>query len=495
MVPLAIAVSMAIGPRALPSQRPGGPIDVVRIENRTEPFREEFEERLHESQPSTWHEGWQLAEDLGASAAGLLFDMWEEEASKLERRLLFQGAHSLAAGPGGEPAYGPNLRSLKDREKVMALLILASGPARTRAIDGLARLTDRGEEILVRVAAYLALARQGIEPPPLPRTDRDDSGLLAAALYAGLSVPERELRAWFRDDDRDRPEFWHLVWRGFLLAEPQPDRDRDRRLERADDIVREPARSSNRGSREVRRAATLCLARLGEPDSVLNSLPDPDVDTVLLLATYPRMRERLSFEAVSGGLIDPHQRRRLAVLYALHESPDSVLAAADEWTADTVIRGPICLAVSINLLGRETAAVVPDSVTALPEGAWVQWAAGEEPRSPTATGPGAAIDELLARALPLALAGQLPADTAALLLEEALWRSGSHPGLARVEAHMALLQDLLLSGSTHVSAALGIDAQYLPAGISRTDYFFEVAYQFLQFVAVPRTIPDSLRLR
>lgn len=487
-----------IGPGLLPAQsRQGEPIDVLRVENRNELFRDQFRELLGDSQPSSWPAGWRLAQKMGSSAAPLLAAIWEEEGSNLTSRLLFLGAHSLAAGPEGEPTYGSSLSRLDDQEKVMALLILASGPPRTRAIDGLARLTDRREKIAVRVAAYLALARLGVEAPPL-RADRDDPGLLAAALYAELSVSDRELRTWFRDGEGQDPSR-HLVRRGFLLADPEPDPDRDRRLAWA--AQEAGGTLSGPGFREARRAAALCLARLGDPAQVLVDLPDPDPELVLILATEPRMRSSLPLDPVPGGLIDLAERQRLAVLYVLQESPATVLATADRWVRDEDIRGSMCLALTISLLdGVQGAVSVPDSVTALPEGAWVQWAAGEQPAVPTGVRNAGdpAGDEILARALPLALDGRLPREVAHRVIEAALWRSGSHPGLVRVEAHVALLRDLLMSGSTQVSAALGIEAldQYLPAGIPRTDRrFFEIAYGFLQFVAVPREIPETLRLR
>lgn len=489
---VALAASVLIGPEVLPPQsRPGDPRAVLQVESRNEPFRSNFQYLLDDSQPSRWQSGWQLAEDSGSSVAALLSDLWAEEDSRLERRLLLQAAQSLAAGPMRDVPMA--LSRLDDQEKVMALLIVATGPRRTDADGDLPRLTDRREKMIVRVAAYLALSRQpGGVPPIRAQDDRDDPGLLSAALYAGLGLPERERRDLTLQTTGPR----HLIWRGYLLADLQPDPDRTRRLERAEEIVRSPkyALSSSPRIREVRRAAALGLARLGDPDVVRSILPDPDPQLVLLLAAESRMRAGLPLEPVPGSLLDPPARRRLAVLYAVETPPETVLAAAEAWTDDAEIRGPMCLALAFSLLGRTDPVSVPDRVAALPEGAWVLWASGAEPEARTAP----SLPPALARALSLALADRLPAATARRILEDELWRTGSHPGLPRVEAELALIRDLLLSGSIHVSAALGIEAQdrYLPGGVARTDNkFFEIAYQFVQFAGIPRQIPAALRLR
>ncbi len=124
----------------------------------------------------------------------------------------------------------------------------------------------------------------------------------------------------------------------------------------------------------------------------------------------------------------------------------------------------------------------------------MRWAADETPAVEDDT-PG---DPVLVHALRLALKSRLPAPAARRVLEEALWRSGSHPNLARLETEATLLRDLLLSGSIQVSAKLGVDPRnrYLPAGIPRSDHaFFDIAYQYQQFVAIPRKIPSAHRLR
>jgi hypothetical protein len=350
--------------------------------------------------------------------------------------------------------------------------------------------------MVVRVAAYAALSRYGTEIPRLTsRVDRTDPGLFAAALYAGLRPRPQELESWFRAGNR-QPQHAHLVWRGFLLADRSADPDRNERLQRAQGVYTN-AIESILEVRDARRAAALCLARLGDPELVLDAIGQPDPEFLVLMAAVPAMRRAMPGEwfppVPTTVRLRPTERRRLAVLYALKQPVEDVLADGEQWAGDEEIRRAVCLVLAWRILGGEgVGGPIPGAVTKIAEGAWVQWAAGEQ-QSFSAN---ASSDRILSQAAGLARAGRLPVAAARQVLEQALWRSGSHPALGHVEAEVALLRDLVLSGSMQVSARLNVNpsGRYLATGISASDRdFFEIAYQYLRFAAVPPVIPASLR--
>lgn len=492
-------MSLLIGSEALPSQsQPQDSLAVIGVELRHAFFRSEFAGLLDDANPAGWQPGWQLAQDCGRAVSLLLWDLWKSEASRLNRRLLVLGALGQAAGAAGDQSFDDVLAQMKDQEKVMSTMVLALGPRRPHGMDNLARLTDRDQEMVVRVAAYAALSRYGTETPELTsRGDRADPGLFAAALHAGLRPGPQELEPWFRAGNR-QPKHAHLVWRGFLLADLSPDPDRNERLERAQRVYTN-AIESILEVRDARRAAALCLARLGDPTLVLDAIGQPDPEFLVLMATVPAMRRAMPGEwfppVPTTVRLGATERRRLAVLYALKRPVEGVLSDAEQWAGDEEIRGAVCLALAWRILGGErVGGPVPAAVTRIAEGAWVQWAAGEQP-SFSANG---RDDRILSQAAGLARAGRLPVAGARQVLEQALWRSGSHPALGHVEAEIALLRDLVLSGSNHVSAKLNVSPtdRYLAAGIPGSDLdFFKIAYEYLGFAAVPPVIPSSLRFR
>lgn len=495
----ATVVSFLIGSDVLPSQsQPQDSQAVISVEVRHTFFRSEFGGLLDDANPGGWLPGWQLAQDCGRPVSLLLWDLWKSEASRLNRRLLVLGALGQAAGAATDESFDDVLVQMKDQEKVMSTVVLALGPRRPHGMDNLARLTDREQEMVVRVAAYAALSRYEAEIPQLnSRGDRADPGLFAAALHAGLRPGPQELEPWFRAGSR-QPKHAHLVWRGFLLADLSADPDRNERLQRAQWVYTN-AIESILEVRDARRAAALCLARLGDPTLVLDAIGQPDPEFLVLMATVVAMRSAMPGEwfppVPTTVRLGATERRRLAVLYALKQPVDDVLSDGEQWASDEEIRGAVCLALAWRILDGEPVGVpIPASVSALAEGAWVQWAAGE----PSSFSANAMGDRILSQAAGLAQAGRLPVAGARQVLEQALWRSGSHPALSHVEAEVALLRDLVLSGSIEVSARLDVtpNDRYLATGIPTSDRdFFKIAYEYLLFAAVPPVIPASLRFR
>ena len=130
---------------------------------------------LDDANPAGWLPGWQLAQDCGRAVSLLLWDLWKSEASRLNRRLLILGALGQAAAVAGDESFDDVLAQMKDKEKVMSAVVLTLGPRQAHGMDNLARLTDRDQEMVVRVAAYAALSRYGTEIPQLTsRVDRTE---------------------------------------------------------------------------------------------------------------------------------------------------------------------------------------------------------------------------------------------------------------------------------------------------------------------------------
>src|SRR5262249_49114704 len=111
-------------------------------------------------------------------------------------------------------------------------------------------------------------------------------------------------------------------------------------------------------------------------------------------------------------------------------------------------------------------------------------------------------DPLLEQAAQLAQEGRLPRAVARDVLEEALWRWRSHPGLGFWDAQRTLIRDLLLSGSlagTKYEPQVPLRDRYLPSGLGSVgtqDAFFDIGVQAFDFLNRPTLpIPSECRLR
>jgi hypothetical protein len=94
----------------------------------------------------------------------------------------------------------------------------------------------------------------------------------------------------------------------------------------------------------------------------------------------------------------------------------------------------------------------------------------------------------------------MPREVMRGVLEEVMWKWGSHPGLGAWELERQLIRDLLLVGSNigggkyqpHVRP----EQRYRAAGIGPDAVFFEIAVAWFDFSAQPRGAPPAeYRLR
>lgn len=108
-------------------------------------------------------------------------------------------------------------------------------------------------------------------------------------------------------------------------------------------------------------------------------------------------------------------------------------------------------------------------------------------------------DPRLQTALQLLADGRLEPAALQDLLEETLWRWGSHPRIAAWQLERLLVRDLLLAGSNTGGAkyqpAVRPDLRYSPSGMDRNDSFFPVAVDLFDFLWRPRApMPAEFRL-
>jgi hypothetical protein len=241
----------------------------------------------------------------------------------------------------------------------------------------------------------------------------------------------------------------------------------------------------------VRAAAALFLARIGE---VRGDGPRPDWQLLQILASEPAGAAAMQAWLAPG----PHglneDPRRIAVSYAMSRAPEVVIAEQQRWSLDPRIRTHVAVALAWRLLGEEQPRPIDVSLPAVPEWFFVRWASGAaaDPRD------AASESEILQRAARLAAAGRLPRPVLRQLLEEALWRWGSHPGLCMWENEAMVVRDLLLVGSlpggkfTHAS----LEQRFRPGGLPPNNVLFDVAVALYDFLSrAPLPLPPEHRLR
>jgi hypothetical protein len=471
------------------------------LSTREPAYRERFQQLLLAVPTRDWNVGWQLAADLGRPAVPLLWEMVQAEKSELGRRLTLLVAAVVAGGPGEDDRLLLWLDRQKPmlQERVMAAMLVALGPRRPRPVaDFWPRFLgpDKSPEHILAIAVRLAAARfPGTETGAPPLLD-DEPGLAAAAAFAGLPIPAPA--AARLSDLRAPARHAELFWRGLLLraarapgeAAPGPEQTggRDRALEFAQEV----SALTSDDHFAARAAAALARVRAG---LVRADGPRPDWGLLLLLAS-----EGASARAVQAWLPPvPSPRdeepRRLAVAYVLSRQPAVVLEERNSWGGDARVRGSVALALAWLLLGEERPTPNDVLLPGVPEWFLVRWASGAEA---SRTGP--IDDPVLDTAAVLAAGGRLSRAVARRTIEEALWRLGSHPGLAVYECDRLLVRDLLLVGShpggNKYVPHLRAEQRYRPTGIGPDHVFFEVAVAAFDFLARPRLpIPHEYRLR
>jgi hypothetical protein len=375
-------------------------------------------------------------------------------------------------------------------ERTMADFLIALGPRRARAMPDLwARCLgpQKPPQQVLAIAARLAAARFPGSDVGAPVLVDDNPGLAAATAYAGLPVPASISGGlWNLKTPANHAE---LFWRGALLAGAHQATD----AQPAPDALLRQARDVTRlvgdHHADARAAAALCLARSHQ---VRQEGARPPWRQLQLLASEIDSASEL--QSWLPAVPMPEEPPRLAVAYVLSRDPSVVIAERDAWGADKRIRRHVAVALAWRLLGDERPAPVEATLPAVPEWFFVRWASG----APAARD-GAIEDATLEAAAGLAASQRLPRAAARRVLEEALWRWGSHPGLGLLENDRLLVRDLLLVGSNvgggqYVPHVPYVE-RYRPAGIGSENAFFDIAVAAYDFLSRPRLpLPPEYRL-
>lgn len=487
------AVRLAIGALALVAQPVAaqGGDGVGWIGARSAVFRDRFTQLLLAVPTRDLPTGWRLALDLGRPVAPLLWEMLRAEKSNIERRLVLLAAAMLAGGTGEDDRVFEWLRQPKSmlEERVLAAMLLALGPRRTRAVPDFWSACfgpDKTQEQLLTVAVRLAAARFPGTGDGVATIVDDDPGLAAAAAFAGLPLSTQvTARLW-----RQRDRYAALFWRGALLG----DAWRLAALGAAPTLLDRAADVLGRLEDEfadARAAAILLRARAGLLDPAARR---PDWRLLQVAVSAPGNVAALRRWLQPTPLAQDQQPGRLAVAYALVQPVGEIVDARAAWGADARIRRPIALALALRLTTEQGPPIAVD-LPEVPEWSFVRWASGgpfdaatrcEDPR----------LDALAA----LVADGRARVPVVRDALEEALWRFGCHPGIAAWEQERRLLRDLLLVGSKHgggqYQPSLRPDERYFPTGLDRNDEAFRILVTLFDLLFEPRCpIPPELRLR
>jgi len=461
---------------------------------REERFRDKFRQTLLAVPTRDLAMGWQLASDLGRPAVPLLWEMMQAERSNVERRLAVLAAAMLAGGPNEDERLFAWLDQQKPmlEERALAAMVLALGPRRSRPVPGYwskiqgpGKSTEQILTIAVRLAAARVPGLDGTAPPVLD----DDPGIAAATVYTGTAISPVLANKLGRNSTERHAE---LYWRASLLCGARQVAEGQPVTEALVTKAREFASLGGDQYAAVRAAAVLFRGRARD---LRAEGVRPDA-RLLQVATS----ELANARALRGWLAAAPQPRdeepyRLAVTYALSRDVAEVVAERTVWSADARIDEHVAVALAWKLLGDDARSPIDATLATVPEWNFVRWASGAP------IDPGAEIaDPRLARALALAAAGRMPRTTMRATLEDALWRWGSHPGLATWEQERLLVRDLLLVGShpggskyvPHVVA----EQRYRPTGIGPDDTFFRVAIAVFDFTTrPPGPLPPEYRIR
>ena len=485
---------MASVAQALPCQdgaaQTSGEVGWISLKD--ERFRERFQKTLLNEPTRDLEAGWQLAWELGRPAVPLLWDMLAKEKAMVERRLIVLAAAVLAGGPIEDERLFAWLEQPKPmlEERVLGCMLMALGPKRQRPVQGFwsrcSGPAKRPEQILA-IALRLASARfPGAEEDAALLQD-DDPGLAGAQSYACLPVSGPvATKLWNLKTPERHAE---LFWRGALLGGARSVSDGTTPQE---GLVEKSRRVMELGSDQgtgARLAAALFRARAGDFRT------DAELDGSLLqLAAADPAKARLLQERL-GPTPPPRldEPQRLAVCYVMSRDPEVVIKDRAVWGAEERIRKHVATALAMRLLADQQPRTL-DSLPAVPEWVIVRWAAGAPMEAVVLD------DPPLQAAVELAAAGRLSRPVMRNLLEEALWRWGSHPGLGTWENERLLLRDLILVGSSSgggkYQPQVRPHERYRPQGLGPDDPFFTVAVALYDFTSRPRLpLPAEYRLR
>ncbi len=459
-------------------------------------LRARFSELLLEAPTRDLRAGWELARELGPTAAPSLFGLASDEKSNMKRRMSAFCAAVMASEPYGEDRV---LASLDEKspmqDRLCASFLLALGPTRERApadfwAKSLGRNRQEPEPVLL-VAALLASSRfPGVGascPQALLRVD--NPGVLAAAVLAGAPVPDPLLQPYLQ---KRAPAHANLVQRAWLLRAVL---QRDAAVPVADlaERAREWMQSPGEANATLREAAALALGASGSARADAQSRPDW---RLLQLFAF----DATACEALAGWIpaqpqpLDEPAWPRLAVAYVLGRPVERAVAERAAWGAVPAVRRHVAIALAMRLCAEARPKPVAAALPEVAEWAFVRWAAGEPfPEGSTF------VEPALQQAAAMAKEDRLPREAAARLFEDMLWRWGSHPGIGLRDVQRDLVRDLLLSGSlpgNRYAIGLPDHLRYLPAGLGNENDFFGIAveaWELLRSPALP--IPAECRLR
>jgi hypothetical protein len=479
-------------PPALPGQEPTGSVGWVGP--RDERFRRRFTELLL-AVPSRDHAaGWQLARDLGRPAVPLLWEMLRSEQSSVERRLPLLAAAMLAGGPGEDERLFVWLEQSKPmlEERVLAAILLALGPQRTRPAPDFWSRTQgpqRVPEQILGVALRLAAARFPEAGQGIPPIVGDDPGVAGATAYVGLAVPSSAAaKLWQLKDPARHAD---LFWRGALLGELRravPGSRSASLLERA----REVSELTSDSLLAARRSAMLLRARC---DALDQDASRPDWRMLQAIAGEVRDGQLLAQWLGPAALPRDEEPARLAVAYALARAPEVVVEERAQWSGDARISGHVALTLAFRIAGAADRPRVDASLPNVREWYFVRWAAGTPVESPGSMG-----DDRLDALAALAASGRLTPDVLRASIEDTLWRWGSHPGIGLWREERLLVRDIVLAGSnaggSRYQPHLRRDQRYFPTGLDRGSVLYEVAVAVYEFLGQPvLPVPPELRIR
>lgn len=455
-------------------------------------------------------QGWQVALDIGPPLMPLLWDMRAVEKADDRRRMVLTAAAMAAGGLESDEQALAAIDLSQQNDPLMACLMFALGPNRAHEqsrywerVRG--RRTEPPE--LHTVLALLAASRfPGAAAAPaaaaITQFHRSSGsgvvqspGVLAAALFAGVPVPDSVLKPYLAFEQP--PRHAELVWRGMMLGalrerDSLPDATVVQRAQRVFAL----SGDSLAGARE---AAALVLGRAGAIDG---SGPRPPWPVLQLLAADPRSAAQLSNWLYAAPSPIDEEPARLAVEYALSRPVATVIEQRDDWSKSAAVRRHVAVALAIRLLADEAVQPIELALPEVPEWFFVQWASGAkaEPRG-TIQGTSGQPDSLDAL-MQLVRDGRATRAVVRDRLEEALWRWGSHPGLGLFTAQRTLIRDLVLTGSlagAKYNQHVPMHERYLPGGLGSSgssEPFFAVGVEAYDFFSVPRLpLPSECRLR
>ena len=458
--------------------------DVVSVRENDSVFRKRLDELFKISAPD-WAEGFELALDMGGSAAPpLRFRLIRENNQK--RRLLWIAAYGLAArAPQGVYAR----RRLKGPERVLAMLALAIGPTQAEGARSLHRTLEGNTDAAEVIATCLALARFGDRTLGVPQKllASSDPGELASALYVNPRLSAQDVSDRLRSV-RGKVAHHALVWRGYYLGAARTVAERNALRSR-----REAARQALTDPRsEVCRESAWLLAQDASGLNLAKEVfLDLDAETMLVLALSPRLRAQL----LTAGRISPQPsptqspeiRRRSVVLFASSAPLPELQKAVQRWHRTCRdLMDEICLALAFRLskseADRAELAGTLDKLGlagndgALTEaGIWLRLAQHEN----LAADPRVRLAEL-PRPLQLAVRGALSDEVRAGAIERILWDRRSHPGLSGLELHRGFVFDLLLA---HAASSRTDPDPYVPRGmLDPGNDFFLIAIRLFKFI-------------